>query len=233
MKKSDIWVTVGLIVAYSAIFGSLRSNYGDAHLFTAAGMAVFSLILTVYAAVRRLWDRMGLSRLTQDRKRLLYLLPMWILATGNLWSGIGKGPYGSAELYAMCTMLLAGYVEEFLFRGLLFTGMLKDGSAKTAIAVSALTFGMGHIINLFTGQSGPETLVQIVFAVAWGLIFTMVFYKGGSLIPCIIAHSMIDVFSVINVDDNMTASMLFIGATIVLGCAYCAYLARIPGNKLT
>ena len=130
-------------------------------------------------------------------------------------------------------MLLAGYVEEFLFRGLLFTAMLREGRAKTAIIVSALTFGIGHILNLFTGQNVPETLVQIVFAVAWGLIFTLVFYKGGSLIPCVIAHSMIDVFSVINVDDNMTASILFIGATILLGGAYCAYLARIPGNKLT
>ena len=130
-------------------------------------------------------------------------------------------------------MLLAGYVEEFLFRGLLFTAMLREGRAKTAIIVSALTFGIGHILNLFTGQNVPETLVQIVFAVAWGLIFTLVFYKGGSLIPCVIAHSMIDVFSVINVDDNMTASILFIGATILLGGAYCAYLARIPGTKLT
>ena len=109
-KKSDIWVTVGLIAAYSVIFSSLRGNYGDAHPFTAGGMAVFSLILTVYAAVRRLWDRMGLNRLTRDRKRLLYLLPMWILATGNLWSGIGKGPFGTAELLAGCNLLLAGYV---------------------------------------------------------------------------------------------------------------------------
>ena len=66
-------------------------------------------------------------------------------------------------------------------------GMAKD-NIKAAIIVSSLTFGIGHIVNLLNGQDLFETLLQIVFAVAVGFALVTLFYKGGSLIPCIIFH---------------------------------------------
>ena len=113
-----------------------------------------------------------------------------------------------------------------LFRGFLFKAMLKDGNVKTAIIISSVTFGMGHIVNLLTGHALFETLVQMAFAVAIGFIFTMVYYKCGSLLPLILAHSAIDVLSVFAV-DNAVADGLFIGTTIVTAVLYCWYLSRL------
>ena len=85
---------------------------------------------------------------------------------------------------------------------------------------------MGHIINLFTGQAVFETMVQLIFAVSWGFIFTMVFYKSGSLIPCIIAHAMIDVFSLLGA-DNLVIDQICIGVTVVTAVVWCIFLSRL------
>ena len=124
-------------------------------------------------------------------------------------------------------MAFVGFAEELIFRGFLFKAMLKDGSVKTAIIVSSITFGLGHIVNLFIGQDLVETLMQMFFAVAVGFIFTMAFYKGGSLWPCILAHSLIDVFSVFSPDEGSPVLNVIIHVMIpVLAIGYCLYLAK-------
>ena len=105
--------------------------------------------------------------------------------------------------------------------------MLKDGNVKTAVIVSSVTFGLGHIMNLLTGQDLIETLSQVVFAVAVGFVFTYVFYKSGSLWPGILAHSLIDVTSVFasNEGSQLLNVIVHIGF-IVIAAAYCLYLAK-------
>ena len=50
-------------------------------------------------------------------------------------------------VFYILTMLNIGFIEEIIFRGFLFKMMEKD-NVKTATAVSSITFGIGHIINL-------------------------------------------------------------------------------------
>ena len=100
------------------------------------------------------------------------------------------------------------------------------------VLISSVTFGIGHIINLFAGQASLETVIQVFFAVAWGFIFTFVFYKCGSLIPCIIAHSLIDVFSLfVNESHNDMTGRIYIGVTIAVAIVYGIYLAKQPGPE--
>ena len=89
------------------------------------------------------------------------------------------------------------------------------------------------IVRVFAGKpwilaiyQSSETMIQIIFAVSWGFIFTMVFWKSGSLIPCIIAHAMIDVFSVFGA-ENRLVDQIYILATAIVGIVYCIYLSRI------
>lgn len=55
------------------------------------------------------------------------------------------------QIFAVVTMALAAYVEEIIFRGFLYKVIEKD-NVKQAIVISAVTFGAGHIVNLFTGR---------------------------------------------------------------------------------
>lgn len=93
-------------------------------------------------------------------------------------------------------MLGVGFVEEILFRGFLFKALEKD-NVKTAIIVSSVTFGLGHLVNLINsnGMDLVTNLCQVVGAIALGFLFVTIFYRGGSLLPCILTHAAIDVAS--------------------------------------
>jgi hypothetical protein len=54
----------------------------------------------------------------------------------------------------------------------------------------------------------------------------MIFYRSGSIIPCIIAHSMIDALSLFGADNELI-DWIYIGATIVVAIVYCIYLGRL------
>jgi membrane protease YdiL (CAAX protease family) len=124
-------------------------------------------------------------------------------------------------------MALVGFVEEMIFRGFLFRALLKKDGPKGAVIVSAVTFGIGHIVNILAGMDLAENLIMVVFAIAWGFVFTMVYYKSGSLFPCIIAHAVVDVLSMLSRETAWGATAN-IGAVIVIGLAYSLWLRKLP-----
>ena len=101
--------------------------------------------------------------------------------------------------------------------------------------ISAVTFGAGHIVNLLTGHAGVGTFLQMAYAIAIGFTFVMNFYKSGSIIPCIIAHSVINAtskFSNRNISEQADKYRNY-GATvfiILIAGAYALYLRKINKN---
>lgn len=85
-------------------------------------------------------------------------------------------------------MINVGFIEEILFRVFLFKAIEKESVKKAIIIIiiSTLTFGIGHIVNLFNGQDTLNTIIQIIYALSLGYLFVMIFYKSNSLVPCII-----------------------------------------------
>ena len=98
-------------------------------------------------------------------------------------------------------MFCVGFLEELIFRGLLFEAM-REESERAATIVSAVTFGIGHIVNLLNGADILQTLLQIIYAVAAGLMFTAIFYKTKSLIPCIVTPSLLNMSSILCVEAD-------------------------------
>lgn len=225
-EKREVLFAVLWIAVYCVVMTPVKGQFGYGSPWTLLALAAFAAGMTALVEKWKLKEKYGLAGWPKDMKRYLYFIPMWVLATGNLWDGFAPSYQGLTLAIATLSMLLVGYVEEMLFRGFLFKAMLENGKATVAIIVSALTFGIGHIVNLFAGQAGVETMLQILFAVSWGFILTMVFYRGGSLIPCVIAHAMIDAFSLYGA-DNALADWIYIGATIVVAVFYCVYLGRL------
>ena len=215
------------IVLYVVGIGSLRGSYGDGSLQMLLGLVAISAALLAVIRLLGIEKELGMTRWLQNGRKLLWLLPMWVLATGNLWGGIGVRYEPINTVMAVLSFMLVGVAEEIIFRGFLFNGMRKTGRLTVAIVVSAITFGMGHIVNLLTGHATAETLVQMIFAVAWGFLFTFAYLKGGSLLPCIAIHGLIDAFSVF-ARDNAAADWAYIIATVVIAVVYCLYLRKQP-----
>lgn len=120
-----------------------------------------------------------------------------------------------------------------VFRGFLFKA--GESNVKTAIIVSSVTFGIGHLINLFNG-SGMDllnNLCQICSAIAIGFLLVTLFYRGGSLIPCILTHSAINTLSTFANETGITLEKHTIQVLIliVITVAYTLILTRTLPEK--
>lgn len=228
-EKNELLFAILWIVAYVVIAGTVRGNFGDESVIMTAVLAVFAVGIFAFVKLSHLEERYGLCKWKGKAADYWFFIPPLILMTGNLWRGIGMEYSGAAQIFAVVSMLLTGFIEEMIFRGFLFRSLLKKDPAPVAITISAVTFGIGHIVNLFTGQTSLETVIQVFYAIAWGFIFTVVFYKSGSLLICIIAHSLNNAFSKFNAEsEDMTLVYIYMGASIVTAIIYCAYLSRKP-----
>ena len=203
----------------------IRGRFGDDSVQMLLGLTAISTGLLLFIRANTLQGELGLDRWIRNGKGILWLIPVWILSTGNLWSGLALKYTGINAVMATMSFLLVGFVEETVFRGFLFNGMRKTGSLTVAIIVSAVTFGMGHLINLLTGQATMDTLLQMVFAIAWGFLLTFAYLKSGSLLACILIHGIIDAASVFG-RDNVVGDTVFMIATIVVAIVYCLYLSK-------
>lgn len=232
-EKKEILFAVLWILVYCFATIPIRGNLGDESVWMLVALLVIAIGITLFVKKNHLEEKYGLNRWPKNTKRFLFFIPMWILVTGNLWGGFGIAYDGMAQVFAVLSMLLIGYVEEMLFRGFLFKALIPKDGIVISVIICSVTFGIGHIVNLLAGQANIETVVQVFFAIAWGFIFTMVFYRSGSLIPCIIAHGLVDGFSKFALDrgDDMLMEWIYMIATIVVAIFYCIYLIRLPDKE--
>ena len=224
-EKNEVLFAVLWILVYCFSTIPIRGELGDESIWMLIALAVIAAGITIFVKKNHLEEKYGLTGWPKNAKKYLYFIPMWVLMTGNLWGGFALSYSGAAQVFAVLSMLLIGYVEEMLFRGFLFKALIPKDGIRIAVIISAVTFGIGHIVNLLAGQANLETVIQVFFAIAWGFIFTMVFYKSKSLIPCILTHGLVDAFSKFST-DNITFEWIYMGATIVVAIVYCIYLAR-------
>ena len=183
-KKSEITFAIVWIVAYvvlSSMADELSLSVGVTKSVTAVLHIAMSLVLFFWIRNNGLSKKYGFCRSKLPAKDFLYYIPLIIIASVALWTGVGLAYGFPGTLCFVISMCCVGFVEEVIFRGLLFRAMEKDG-LKSAIIVSAVTFGIGHIVNMFnvTGKDLTSELVQIIFAVLIGFIMVLIFYYGGS-----------------------------------------------------
>lgn len=183
-------------MAGSSVADIISDNIGVTKLITLAFDIILSLYLLLFIKSDGLNKYYGLCKPEYPAARFLYYLPLIALASVNIWFGVQINMPVADTICYVGSMLLVGFLEELVFRGLLFNAMCND-NVKTAIIVTSILFGIGHIVNLFNGR-GMELIAniyQVVYAAAIGFLFVTIFHKGGSLWPCIITHSVVNVLS--------------------------------------
>ena len=191
---------------------------------------LIALSAGLYFFIRRngLAEKYGLCKPQLPSAKMLYYIPILLLLTANLWYGVALNQSPLETVLYILAMFCVGFLEELIFRGLLFQAMAKDG-VKSAIIVSSMTFGIGHIVNLVNG-SGAEllpNLLQVMYAVAIGFAFVMIYCRTGSLMPCILVHSIFNGLSAFANEAVMTPRRQIISGVLlaVIAGGYALYLA--------
>ena len=199
-----VWIAIYVIGTSAA--EALCEALGVHKLVSAAFHLVLTVILILWVCRNHLTEKYGL------------FLPRYRLSTA--WFFLPLIPVGLYKLYFspafrfspmesvlyVASMLCVGFLEEIIFRGFLFRAIEKE-NLRRAIIISSVTFGIGHIVNLINGQDLPETVCQILFAVIVGFALVILFYKGKSLVPCIVFHGIFNSLSIVSNDDAMDQAL--------------------------
>lgn len=195
-----LWIGLYVLVMNLALqfcggFDDLASKTAIQLLVPVVCIAILAVVSTVWVVRNGLAEHFGLCRFTGSKKRFLWFVPLVLMSCINLKNGLALPASWTVSVLMAINLALGGYVEEVIFRGFLFRAMAKDG-LRSAVIVSAVTFGVGHIVNLANTADTLGVLLQVCYAIVIGFLYTVITYKGGSLWPCIASHMFVNGCSV-------------------------------------
>lgn len=229
---SIVWIAV--YVAGTSVADTLSDKIGTAKLITLILHVVLCAALLIWIKKNALFIKYGICKPKIKASKLLFYIPLAVSASCNLWFGISCNLSVFETVLYISSMICVGFLEELIFRGFLFKAMSKD-SIKSAVIVSSITFGIGHIINLFnsSGADLVSNLCQVFYAAAFGFLFVILFIKTQSLLPCIVAHGATNALSVFENEGSMTNERTVIISVIitVIAIGYSAFLIRTLPQK--
>lgn len=102
---------------------------------------------------------------------------------------------GPPHMTLLIVLLLAPFVEEVLFRGLVF-GNLRSKSRVGAYAASCLLFALLHVWQFaVAGQDGASFLLMLQYLVP-GVVLAWVYERSGTLWTAIALHAGVNALSV-------------------------------------
>ena len=222
-EKHETLFCILLIVVYVVVNSYCIQNFGVEDYRSTIINTVYSITLIVLIIKLKGVSYYGLAKVS-NLKKYLYFIPLVLIISVNLWTGINITNTPNEIIFYILTMINVGFIEEIIFRGFLFKMMAKT-NVKSAIIVSSITFGIGHIVNLLNGADLIPTLLQICYAISIGYLFVIIFYKSKSLIPCIITHSLVNALSIFNI-DNVISLYIVPVFLIIVPLVYAVYINR-------
>jgi membrane protease YdiL (CAAX protease family) len=223
-----LWIGLYVLVMNLALqfcggFDDLASKTVTQLLVPVICIVILAVVSTVWVVRNGLASHFGLYRFTGSKKRFLWFVPLALMSCINLTNGLALPASWAVSVLMAINLALGGYVEEVIFRGFLFRAMAKDG-LRSAVIVSAVTFGVGHIVNLANTADTLGVLLQVCYAIVIGFLYTVITYKGGSLWPCIASHMFVNGCSVFASEQGVFSRLVaaIFGNTdslLVSGCS--------------
>jgi membrane protease YdiL (CAAX protease family) len=198
-----------------------------ASLIVAAG----GIIVIVYIGW---WGKAGFSSGGTWTDLPLYLLPAGI-AFLPFAEGITATGLPAIAAFAAFSIIVA-VAEETFFRGLILQSLVPAG-ILTAVLLSALLFGIPHLLNAVGGIWDPLfTLADTVAAFGIGITFAALVIRTGTIWPPIILHALINFAALISLGSLtvpvQTPTQLAITTAAGLVMAvYGLYLMRAVAGK--
>lgn len=221
---SLVWIAIYVVLL--SVADGVSSALSIEKVVTAPLCLALTIYLFVWLKKHDLLCTYGVCAPKCEAKRYLFYLPLLIILSVNFWGGVGTSLNIVEIVLYIISMLCVGFLEEIIFRGFLFTAMKKD-NLKAAVIVSSITFGIGHIVNLLSGAEFLPTLLQIIYAAAAGFLFTIMFYKSGSLLFPILVHSLLNATSAFCIQGNMQLQIITACVLTVVSIVYALIILRL------
>ncbi len=207
-----VWIGLYVIIMNIAMqfcggFDDLAEKTVTQLLIPVICIILLALAATLWVSKNGLTKEFGLCRFRGSARSFLWFLPLAIMSCINLKNGLSVSAPLPVMILMAVNLAVGGYVEELIFRGFLFRGMAKE-NLRSAIIVSAVTFGAGHIVNLLNTTDHFGVILQVAYAIVIGFLYTVIVYKGESLWPCIASHMFVNGSSVFASEEGLFSDLI-------------------------
>jgi len=97
-------------------------------------------------------------------------------------------------IFALINSMLVGISEELMFRGIIFRGVLSQAGYRiwSAIWITAILFGVVHVLNGFITGNFITALAQALMAIMSGIWFHAIRIRTRSIYPAMLIHGLWD-----------------------------------------
>ena len=154
-------IAIGLFLFATRVAGAMVDQSGlprgDMRGMFAGAMALFMVVLVYKFGIRRLGeeprDELGAARALPDFGLglaggfLLFSLIVGIAALGDLYNIVGEGSIARLPFTLVVVAIAPAFIEEILFRGILFRFLEQFGGSWFALLLTSALFGTAHIVN--------------------------------------------------------------------------------------
>lgn len=235
IKKSNglLQLVTGTVVFMAFVISSnfLKDMSKEATVVGASLRFLLSVILAgvcyYFIKSEKLFNKsIKLSRISKIWLTILILLFIAFLVValniGDNIQGVLSGGFG-LFLPSLLVALSAGIFEEFLVRGLFFSGILnlfQNNRFKLILTslISSAIFGLLHLVNIIHSPV-QAVLQQVFYATVIGLVFAIIRITANSLWLPVLIHALIDFQPTITsgtVDVNPWLTLIIIYSPLAL-----------------
>ncbi|WP_050614118.1 CPBP family intramembrane glutamic endopeptidase [Bacillus testis] len=187
------WKLLGLelllIFFYTANGAYSSIKEPSSPFFQFIGLVPLALGILLYLLVRKKWAHYFFDGL--NNFQFVLLSPLIIVLLMILIGNKGLDVSSISHLVSMLIMqiFVVGLIEETFFRGFMLRMLMPIG-VKRAIVISSFLFGLTHALQLMSGQSLEDTLLQILYAILVGFVLSLLIIHRQSIIITIAFHGL-------------------------------------------
>lgn len=228
-ESKPIWHAVIWIMAYILLVNigdNISVSIGVESLATVVLLIAFSIVLLIYIKKNSWFELYGFRKIKKsDLTKALFYIPLAVTIPLHYLRGIKYELGFTGFLLAILLMICVGFIEEAIFRGFLYQGILKNSNKVRAVLVSGITFAIGHIVNLLRGYTSADQINQVVIGIFIGIALALIVALTNNILPCVLYHIFFNISGTItNSDLRLETYMVIITSVICL--IYSIYLVK-------
>ncbi|GFP75538.1 CPBP family intramembrane glutamic endopeptidase [Clostridium fungisolvens] len=227
---SLVWLAIYLVLntITDNIAGALNIDF---NVVTAIPNLVLATICFYYLKSTGIAKDIGLlTKPTEKNSVMLYYIPLLLLPFLSLIYGVNTSLSAINIVLMLAMYISVGFMEEIIFRGLMFKALVKKWNRYVVVAFISCTFAIGHIVSMVAiSQSTTDTILQIINAFVVGFMFMVVILASGNLTICIITHILYNFIANISMVNSTHVEIIVV--TTVITILYFVYLLLCGKNS--
>ena len=133
-ERHETLFCILLIVVYVVVNSFCMQNFGETDYRSVIVNSILSIVVILFISKNKLGEYYGLTKFPKF-KEFLYFIPLLILMSVNLWSGVQIKNTSSEIIFYILFMICVGFLEEIICP-------IPNVNDDTSIAVFTLSFAI-------------------------------------------------------------------------------------------